>query len=173
MQNVHELWLGYHTVMCSAYSVAWEHFADVGRWNFPSEISGAIQCFWNAVAKSLKCSISFLANLTKCSLLFRTFTRIVHVMVIGSGLNGHKGLRSYGPGPLKTQWGPQCCWNMVARSPKANMNPLGDLRSQHRWSVWRPMNSLGLQKIFWIETGHTIPHISCLFVLMHKYNADV
>ena len=39
----------------------------------------------------------------------------------------------------------QCCWNTGGRpvAKKRHMNPPGDPRSYHRWSVWRPMDSLG------------------------------
>ena len=37
----------------------------------------------------------------------------------------------------------QCCWNTVSGHQMRPMNPPGDPKSYHRWSVWRPMDSLG------------------------------
>ena len=45
-----------------------------------------------------------------------------------------KGLR------LKQNWEKGTCGQMRP------MNPLGDPRSYHRWSIWRPMDSLGLSR---------------------------
>ena len=37
----------------------------------------------------------------------------------------------------------QCCWNTVPGRQMRPMNPQGDPRSYHSWSVWRPMDYLG------------------------------
>ena len=47
------------------------------------------------------------------------------------------------------------------------MNPPGDPRSHHRWSVWRPMNSWGFGGNI-SEWNWTYDSIMCPFVLMPK-----
>ena len=39
------------------------------------------------------------------------------------------------------------------------MNPTGDPRSYHGWSIWRPMNYLCFAKIFRKKSGQTTPHM--------------
>ena len=46
------------------------------------------------------------------------------------------------------------------------MNPPGDPRSYHRWSVWRPMDSLGFAENAMNESGETIPQ-------MHWYQTSI
>ena len=51
------------------------------------------------------------------------------------------------------------------------MNPPGYPRSHHRWSVWRPMNSLGnISEWNW---SYDFTDIMCPFVLKPKQNMDV
>ena len=39
------------------------------------------------------------------------------------------------------------------------MNPQGDPRSYHRWSIWRPMDYLGFAENVSNKSGETIPHM--------------
>ena len=50
------------------------------------------------------------------------------------------------------------------------MNPPGDPRSHHRWSVWRPMNSLFrfCRKYFRMKLDIRFTDTMCLFVLVPK-----